>query len=209
MSTESGPGRKDEGKDTSPGDMSRGENLMGESNPAQAITQLSKIEAKPPILSSIDMASPTAIAIHLLRVKNTAAQLGFLAHLVDANTKTSCAADAHIYRRWIIESFECRDVRAMLASPEYGMHPSQLWASIPDLLLAGIDLVEIYTTWINNLKWDEATNIVSFYSTFWLVAQELRRLDEPIRDRRLRNLYAKAMPKKYEQVIIAADMDTN
>lgn len=78
-----------QGNYTSPEDMSKDENHMGESTPAQAITKLSKIEANSPILSNIDLASTTAIASHLLRVKNTAAQHGFLAFLVDANTKTS------------------------------------------------------------------------------------------------------------------------
>ena len=40
-----------------------------------------------------------------------------------------------------------------------------------------------------------------------MVSQELRQLGEPISDRRLRNLYAKAIPQKYQHVVTAADMD--
>lgn len=208
MSSESSSGRKGKGKEVT-SEATVENDSSNETSTGQAITQLSKIEAKPPILSTVDMADPTAIAIHVLRVKNTAAQLGFLVYLIDPDTQLSCPADAHIYRRWIIESFECRDVRALLSTPGHGAHPGQLWATSPELLLAGVDLVEIYSTWINNLKWDEATNIASFYATFWLVAQELKHLEEPISSRRLRNLYAKAMPKKYEQLVIAADMNPN
>ena len=185
MPPRSSPGRGDPNQDQpqqaqqappAPEVGSQGGMNTGSNTQAQAFSQLSKIEAKPPLLSTIDTANQTAVAIHLLRVKNAAAQHGFLHFLIDPTTATSSPSDGQIYRRWIIESFEDKDIRALLASPECGAHPSELWAEIPNLLITGVDLPQIYADWLNDLRWDESTNIASFYSTFWLVSRELANL---------------------------------
>ena len=206
-----GPRSNPDHQPQTPGDGSQGGTTpvsTGYIGQSQAIAQLSKIEARPPLLSVADTANQTAVAIHLLRVKNAAAQHGFLHFLIDPTTATNSPNDGQIYRRWIIESFEDRDIRALLASPENGAHPTELWAAIPDLLITGVDLPQIYTDWLNDLRWDESTNIASFYATFWLVSRELKSLGQPLSDSRLRNLYARAIPRKYQHVVTAADMDS-
>jgi len=74
--------------------------------------QLLKIESKPPTITVTDTANPTTLAIHLLRVKTAAAQHGFLDLLLDSRSTHTPSTNVAIVRRWIIESFECPNIRS-------------------------------------------------------------------------------------------------
>ena len=98
-------------------------NMLGNNTTtSKAWSQLSRIETKPPSLSADEMANPTSIAIHLLRLKNAAAQHGFLGHLIDPGTTFTADGDAYVYMRWIIESFD-----HLLLEPRRRQRPDRRW----------------------------------------------------------------------------------
>jgi hypothetical protein len=160
---------------------------------------IGRLTVRPPLLGTHETETD-AIVMHRLRITAAADELNITPFVIGPLPQAARVEDINLTRRWLLMAYEDNDLRGLIA--RHGQDGPTCWLWIGQNLLGGRDEQEVYHSTLSDLRYDTQTAVISYFSTFSMIANAIRPV---IPQDRLCQIYAASFPPEYFNIISTCD----